>query len=124
MRLLLDTHAFIWAAADPDRLSSRAAAAIIDPDHDVYVSAVSGWEITIKRARGRLRFPEITTNMLAALRLAELPITLRHAVGLADLPAHHRDPFDRMLIAQAQAEGMTLVSRDRLLEPYGVPILW
>lgn len=124
MRLLLDTHAFIWAAVDPTRLSGPAVAGITDPDHEVFVSAVSGWEVMIKRARGRLRFPEVTTDMLATLRLAELPINLRHTAALADLPAHHRDPFDRMLIAQARAERMTLVSRDRLLEPYGVPILW
>ncbi len=124
MRLLLDTHALIWAASDPDRLSGRAAAAIIDADNDVYVSAVSGWEVAIKRARGRLQFPDVTPQMLAELRLIELPVTLRHASEIAALPDHHRDPFDRMLIAQSRAESLTVVSRDRAFADYDVALHW
>ncbi len=124
MRLLLDTHALIWTAADPTRLSERAVAAITDPGNDVYVSAVSGWEVAIKRARGRLRFPDVDRDLLRTLRLAELPITLRHAVEAGHLPAHHRDPFDRMLVAQARVDDLMLVTRDRLLEPYDVALWW
>ena len=124
MRLLLDTHALIWTAAEPARLSDRAAAVIRDPDNDVYVSSVSGWEISIKRARGRLVFPDIDQAMLDALRLIELPVTLRHAAEVATLPDHHRDPFDRMLVAQARADHLTVVSRDRALDAYAVSLHW
>lgn len=124
MRLLLDTHALIWAASDPDRLSDRAASAIVDPRNDVYASSVSGWEVALKRARGRLRFPDVDETMLAALRLMELPVSLRHTSELAALPDHHRDPFDRMLVAQARTEGLTIVSRDRLLGRYDVDLRW
>lgn len=124
MRLLLDTHALIWATRDPERLTDRAAAAIRDPGNDVRVSAVSGWEIAIKRARGRLRFPDLDQAMLASRRFTELPVTLRHTTEVGSLPDHHRDPFDRMLVAQARADGLTIVSRDAALTAYEVPILW
>ena len=124
MRLLLDTHALIWAATDPARLSERAASAIADPEHDVFVSAASAGEVGIKRARGRLRFPDVDAAMLAALQMHELPISLRHAVEVGGLPQHHRDPFDRMLVAQARVDAMTVVSRDRLLAAYDVAVLW
>ncbi len=124
MNLLLDTHALIWAAVDPERLSARAAAAIRDPDNHVRVSAVSGWEIAIKRSRGRLRFPDPEPEMLAALHFAELPVTLAHASGVALLPDHHRDPFDRMLVSQARHEELVIVSADRVLADYDVECLW
>jgi PIN domain nuclease of toxin-antitoxin system len=124
VKLLLDTHALIWMAADPERLSPRAATAITDPGNDVFVSAVSGWEIAIKRARGKLRFPDPDRAMLATLRLRELPMSLRHAAMVATLPDHHRDPFDRMLLAQASADGLTLVSRDQAFAPYDATVLW
>lgn len=124
MRLLLDTHALIWAASDADRLSDRAAEAIGDPDNDVYVSAVSGWEVAIERARGRLRFPDVDRAMLAELRFTELPVSLVHAAEAGALPAHHRDPFDRMLVAQARADDLAIVSRDTALDLYDVAIHW
>lgn len=124
MRLLLDTHALIWMASDPGRLSKAAAEAIADPDNDLYVSAVSGWEIAIKRARGRLRFPDVGGSMIEALRLVELPVTLRHASEVGDLPGHHRDPFDRMLIAQARVEDLALVSCDEAFTAYEVRVHW
>jgi PIN domain nuclease of toxin-antitoxin system len=124
VRLLLDTHALIWAATDPERLSERAAAAISDPDNDVYVSAVSGWEVAIKRARGRLRFPDVDRRLLAAMQLSELPVTLAHASEVGGLPGHHRDPFDRMLVAQARSDQLTIVSQDRALAAYDVALHW
>ena len=124
MRLLLDTHALIWMASDPERLSERASVVITDPDHDVFLSAVTGWEIAIKRARGRLRFPDVDREMVEALRLTELPIALRHAAEAGHLPGHHRDPFDRMLIAQARTDDLTIVSRDQTFSAYDVPVLW
>lgn len=124
MRLLLDTHALIWSATDPDQLSDVAATAIRDPENDVFVSAVSGWEIAIKRSRGRLRFPDVDRAMLASLRLTEFPVTLAHAAAIAHLPDHHRDPFDRMLIAQARADDLTVVTRDRAFDAYEVSLAW
>lgn len=124
MRLLLDTHALIWAARDPERLSDRAAVAIAAPNNEVLVSAVSGWEIAIKRALGRLRFPDPDRAMLAQLAMTELDVTLVHTAEVARLPTHHRDPFDRMLIAQAKAEGLVLVSKDRVFDAYDVDIFW
>lgn len=124
MKLLLDTHTLIWMATDPECLSERAASAVSDPTHDVYVSAVSGWEIGIKRGRGRLRFPDIDRQMIDTLRVTELPVTLRHTSEIANLPDHHRDPFDRMLIAQARVDGLTLVSRDQAFTSYDVAIHW
>lgn len=124
MRVLLDTHALIWAAREPERLSDVAASAIVDPDNDVYVSAVSGWEVAIKRARGRLRFRDVDRAMLAALRLTELPVSLAHGVEAGSLPPHHRDPFDRMLVAQARAEQLVLLSRDLVFDAYEVPRRW
>ena len=124
MKLLLDTHALIWMAVEADRLSETAAAALADPANDVFVSAVSGWEIALKRARGLLRFPDLDRAMVAQLRLIELPVSLRHTSEIAHLPDHHRDPFDRMLIAQARVDGMTIVSRDRAFTSYDVALRW
>lgn len=124
MRVLLDTHALIWAAADAEKLSERAAEIIRDPANDVFVSAVSGWEIAIKRARGRLRFPDVDRDMLAELQFHELPVTLAHGAEAGGLPPLHRDPFDRMLIAQGRIEGCTIVSRDRIFAEYDANALW
>lgn len=124
MKLLLDTHAFIWMAADPERLSARAVAAVRDAGNDVYLSAVSGWEVAIKRARGRLRFPPIDSEMVTAMRVTELPVALRHAAAVSRLPDHHRDPFDRMLIAQAVADDLVIVTSDRAFGAYDVITWW
>jgi len=124
VRVLLDTHALLWALADSPRLSRRAREVIEDAEHEVLVSAVSGWEIAIKRAQGRLDAP---TDLLEAIRDAgfrERPIRLADARHLATLPPHHRDPFDRMLVAQALADGVPLVSCDRALAPYPIQVLW
>ncbi len=122
MRLLLDTHALLWWLAD-EGLAADARAAIAAGDNQVLLSAASAWEIAIKRALGRLSAPEDLLDQLAASGFDHLPIALRHALAVSDLPAHHRDPFDRMLIAQAMVEGLTVVTRDRRFSAYPVAVL-
>ena len=119
-RLLLDTHAFLWCLADVAKLSAPARAAIADGSNDVYVSAVSGWEIAMKRAKGQLIAPENLAALLEVRGFAHLPLTFHHAEQAGMLPTHHKDPFDRLLIAQAQAEGLTFVTKDAHIARYGV----
>lgn len=128
MRLLLDTMVFVAAMSSVERLSNRAFETIRSPQNEVFLSVASAWEMSIKAGLGKLAVPEnlevgIETR-LKQLDIRLLPISLRHAVGVRDLPMHHRDPFDRMLVAQARVEGLTLVTNDPLLERYEVPILW
>jgi len=122
-RLLLDTHVFLWWRGEPSRLGSLVRERIATADL-VFVSAASAWEAGIKRALGRLEIPESFEAGVLASSFEKLLVTFTHAECAAGLPAHHRDPFDRMLIAQAQIEHLTFVTRDRLLEPYDVEILW
>jgi PIN domain nuclease of toxin-antitoxin system len=123
MKLLLDTHVVLWWQRDDRRLNRTARNAIAEADV-VWVSAVSGWEIAIKTALGRVRLTEPFAVLLAADDFTELPVTLAHGTAVSDLPPHHADPFDRMLIAQALTERATIVSHDRALTPYEVPVLW
>lgn len=124
MRLLLDTHMFVWMVGEPERLPAAAAAAVVDPDNDVYLSAVSVWEIAIKRALGRLPFPlERLDAVLAEMGVDILDLGAAHAVVAGELPRHHDDPFDRALVAQAKVEGLTLVSVDQMVARYGVPVM-
>ena len=123
MKLLLDTHVVLWWQRDDRRLNAAARRAIAGADI-VWVSAVSAWEVTIKAALGRLRLDEPFGVLLAADDFTELPLTLAHADALSALPPHHADPFDRALVAQARVEGATLVSHDRALAPYGLPVIW
>ncbi len=123
MRLLLDTHAFLWWRADDRRLGKRARAAIADADV-VFVSAATAWEAAIKAALGRLQYPDTIEMGVEASGFEKLPISLAHAEWAARLPLHHRDPFDRILVAQAQAEGLSLVTDDRKILRYDVPVLW
>lgn len=123
MELLLDTHAFIWWSAVDPRLIEGARAAIADPGNRVVVSAVSIWEIAIKRATGKLAFDDDILQVLTQTGFDSLDITPAHAAAVEALPMHHADPFDRLLVAQARAERLVLVSQDRHLLPYGVPIL-
>jgi PIN domain nuclease of toxin-antitoxin system len=120
VKLLLDTHALIWILSDDPELASEAREAITDPDAFVAVSPVSAWEIEIKRALGKLDAPHDLVQQVADARFVPLAITLEHAVIAGALPPHHHDPFDRMLIAQAQLEGLTIVSREPGFEPYAV----
>ena len=128
MRLLLDTKALLWWIADDDRLSARARALVGDGANDVFVSAVSAWEIVVKAAIGRLEVPEpidrFVVAQLEANAFHPLAITMRHALGLASLPDIHRDPFDRMLVSQAVSEELALVSGDRVFESYPVTTEW
>jgi len=125
MRFLLDTHLLIWMAGAPERLSITAADLIQDPGNTLVFSVVSIWEVAIKHGLGRPEFrtdPRIFRLRLLANGLEELLVTGEHAIGVATLPPLHRDPFDRLLIAQAAAEGMTLLSGDRLVTDYVGPI--
>lgn len=122
-RLLLDTHIFLWWRGVPARLTSEVRSSIATADI-VFVSAASAWEAAIKVSLGRLELPDTIEAGVLASGFERLLITFSHAERAASLPSHHRDPFDRMLIAQAQAEGLTLVTHDRLLEAYDVEILW
>ena len=122
-RLLLDTHAFLWWRGDPSRLDAKVRDRIAKADV-VFVSAASAWEAAIKVSLGRLELPDTLEAGVFASGFEKLLITFSHAEHAAGLPRHHKDPFDRMLVAQARAEGLTLVTHDRLLEPYEVEILW
>lgn len=124
MRLLLDTHAWLWWLADDRRLGRRARQAITNPRTEVYVSAASAWEVSIKAALGKLRPQKADLEAeIAANGFTELPIRTRHALVAGRLPPVHQDPFDRMLAAQAQVEELAVVSTDPVFQHYGVPVL-
>jgi PIN domain nuclease of toxin-antitoxin system len=123
VKVLLDTHILLWWLADDERLPARAAATIADPDTEVVVSAASALEISINQAAGRLDAPADLLDAVSANDFQTLPITLNHAMAAGRLPAHHGDPFDRLLIAQAGIEGCTLVSVDRRFSDYEVELL-
>ena len=121
MRLLLDTHVILWFDSGA-RLSPAATKAIREAA-EVYVSAISGWEVAIKSALGKVTTTRTVAAACEEAGLLELPILLRHAELLQRLPMHHRDPFDRMLVAQALSEGLTVVTRDQAFAAYKVPIV-
>ena len=123
MRLLLDTHAFLWWLADDAKLGPKARAAIADGRSVVFVSAASVWEIAVKRRSGKLDAPGDVADWIERCDFAPLSIDVEHAVAAAELPPHHRDPFDRMLVAQAQLEELTLVARDDAIDEYDVAVL-
>jgi PIN domain nuclease of toxin-antitoxin system len=123
VRLLLDTHALLWWLANDPSLSEPARDAIRAPDTEVSVSAASAWEIAIKKALGKLDAPDDLDAQLERHAFGCLPITVAHALGAGALPHHHYDPFDRMLIAQARAENLVLVTRDARMALYGIPTL-
>ena len=119
-RLLLDTHAFLWCLSDVGQLAEETRATIADPHNDVFVSAITGWEIAVKRAKGRLVAPDNLSMLVEERGFTHLPLTFHHAEQAGLLPLHHRDPFDRFLIAQAQTEGLTLVTQDGHIRQYNV----
>ena len=122
-RLLLDTHVFLWWRGEPSRLTAEVRNTISTADV-VFVSAASAWEAGIKAALGRIDLPDTIEAGVLASGFEKLLITFSHAERAAGLPFHHRDPFDRMLIAQSQIEDLILVTHDGLLRPYDVEILW
>lgn len=124
MRLLLDSHVLFWSLAERRRLTPPVRAEINNIENEVYVSVASAWELAIKAALGRLRLPGNLEKIVAASGFQKLEISFAHAAAAGALPQHHKDPFDRMLIAQARSESLTLVSRDRQFSPYGVSMLW
>lgn len=127
MRVLLDTHALLWAALEPERLGARARALLIS-EGGHFVSIVSCWELAIKCGAGKLRLPmgavEFAQQSVSHLGLTWLPVTLDHIRRLQQLPPYHRDPFDRMLIAQALAEQMPMITADREFARYGLEVIW
>lgn len=123
VRLLLDTHVFLWWRMNDRRLHKPARDAISSADL-VFVSAASAWEAAIKVRLGKLRLPEPLEAGVMDSGFEKLPIQFSHAEAAARLPPHHSDPFDRMLIAQAREERLTLVTHDRAFEPYRVPLIW
>jgi len=122
LNLLLDTHVLLWWLADSPRLSRSGRTAIAASDL-TYVSAASAWEIEIKKSLGKLFAPDDLEATLSAYHLRPLPVTVAHAIAAGRLPRHHGDPFDRMLIAQAKLESLTLVTRDGRLKDYGIRVL-
>ena len=129
MKVLLDTHAFLWWVTDDAQISARARRLVADNSNEVYFSAVSGWEIAIKARLGRLSIGSgdveaFIAEQVAANRFEVLPIHLNHALRTCSLPDFHRDPFDRLLIAQATIEELALLSADRELAKYKVRLIW
>lgn len=120
MNLLLDTHVLLWWLDDPRRLSPNAIAAISDDGNGVFVSAAVVWEIIIKKALNKLTVPDDIVDVISQNRFNRLAITIEQALAVEKLPMHHRDPFDRILVAQAMVEGMTLVHRDQEIAKYTV----
>ena len=123
MNLLIDTHVLLWWLDDNPSLSKRARTVISDGKNPVFVSAVIIWEIRIKEALGKLKIPGNFREVLENQPFEMLDITAEHAHAVGELPSHHRDPFDRMLIAQAKVEGLILVTHDMTLKKYKIPLI-
>lgn len=128
MKYLLDTGVFLWSIGPTANLNEHALQVLKDEEHELYLSSASGWEIVIKFATGKLKLPELPEFLIpksieeAGIRV--LPITLAHVLAVGDLPRHHNDPFDRLLIAQARSEQMVLMTADKLFAQYSVQTLW
>jgi PIN domain nuclease of toxin-antitoxin system len=123
--LLLDTHALVWALSSPRKLPRAVAAEVSNPENQVFASAASTWELAIKSALGKVDVDiEELLRAVDATGFVELPVKMRHTARVKDLPPHHRDPFDRLLIAQAREEGLTLVTRHPTFEHYDVATMW
>ena len=123
MSLLLDTHALLWWLDDPVLLSREAHDAIAEGRRPVFVSAAVTWEITVKKALGKLEAPDELEEAMAEEGFLALPISIPHTLAVGTLPAIHQDPFDRIQIAQAKMEGLILVTRDLFIQEYGVPVI-
>jgi PIN domain nuclease of toxin-antitoxin system len=128
VRVLVDTHSLIWAMDEPHRLSLPAAVAIQDPANEQFVSAATIWELAIKVGQGKLAlslpYRQWMDKAIADLKLTVLPITVEYAERQSTLPPHHKDPFDRLMIAQALVDGIPIVSVDVAFDPYGITRIW
>lgn len=128
MKYLLDTHTFLWMIADDEKLSVTAKKCILDKKSKLYLSSASIWEIVIKTSIGKLTLPEhpqtFIKKQLAENMIDELPVTFKHAFQLLQLPYHHKDPFDRMLISQAQSEKLSILTTDSLFAGYDIKTIW
>lgn len=128
MRVLLDTHVLLWWLIDSDRLSGRARELMTAADTELHWSAASSWELAIKTGLGRLDLPQpprsLIPRVLRDQGIHPIDVTHAHALEVADLPLHHRDPFDRLLIAQASLEKLTILSADKIFVEYGVEAVW
>jgi PIN domain nuclease of toxin-antitoxin system len=128
MKILLDTHTFLWWNTEDPQLSSRAREMIADGENEVFLSVASAWEISIKTAKGKLILPELPSSYIlsrmALYRFQPLPVQISHAVQVYDLPRHHDDPFDRLLVAQSQVESIPLISADTEIRKYEVEVIW
>jgi len=124
LKLLLDTHAALWFLSGDERLSEAARRHLTDQSNRVLLSAAVVWEVAIKRSLGKLAVPREYLSLLLGAGAQALPVSIDHAAAVEDLPWHHRDPFDRLLVAQAAVESAALVSRDAAFSPYGVTLIW
>jgi PIN domain nuclease of toxin-antitoxin system len=127
VKILLDTQSWLWMVASPERLSVEGRARVTAPESELFLSAASSWEIAIKYSLGRLRLPaspaEYLNRLFVQTRTSPLPVNQHHALRVVDLPMHHRDPFDRMLIAQAQLESLPIMTSDPRFHAYDVEVL-
>ena len=124
MKLLLDTHAALWWLGGDERLGAEAARQIADETNQVLLSAAVVWEVSIKRSLGKLEAPDHFAAVMLGAGAQPIAVTVEHAAAVEDLPWHHRDPFDRLLVAQAAVERAALISSDDALRPYGLALIW
>ena len=127
MAFLIDTHVLLWNLFEPELLSSAASRILVSPSEELFLSSATAWEIAIKNSSGKLRLPapanEFVPLMMREMNLIELPVKHSHALKAATLPWHHRDPFDRLLVAQAQVENLIVLTLDRVFERYDVEMV-
>ena len=127
-RYLLDTHVFLWMAADPDKLSSKVRTLVAGKNSSLHMSAASGWEIALLRHLGRIQLPDdpqrFVPEAMQHLHVAPVAIGFTTAIAAAGLPMIHRDPFDRLIIAEAQKEKMVVLTKDAKFSEYGIPVIW
>jgi PIN domain nuclease of toxin-antitoxin system len=128
MNLLLDTHAFLWWVTDDPQLSATVQSMIAEPNNTIYFSVISAWEIIIKYQSGKLKLPEPATTYISSRlttnNFSTLPVEIAHVMGVASLPNYHRDPFDRLLIAQSQVQQIPIATVDNLICQYPVTVIW
>jgi PIN domain nuclease of toxin-antitoxin system len=128
LKYLLDTGVWLWSLWEPERISRKARAVLADLSQEVFLSAATSWEVAIKSGSGKLKLPEApgtyVPRRMADQGIRPLPVSHQHALAVFGLPDHHQDPFDRLLVAQANLEDMILVTADRMIEKYPVRVLW